>query len=522
MKQEISDMDIVPVSLVESNSMRQKQSLRSNIIEVPDCSGKSPCGCTGPRRQLPETGRMKDALCSYAKAFCDNSQDSWELIDEIGSGNSASVYKLISDDRTAALKIYEPRFFEGDKSVVEKRRVLDQMSLKGHGHPNLIDFFDAGEIDSTYFLLMEYLPWKSLDRRIKTIERTEIAGIISKIAAAAEYLEGRNFVHRDIKPENILISDDDQKVKLLDLGVIRPISTESSGGTDHGYALPFVATAQYSSPAYLFRDGEPTEDMWKALTFYQLGAVLHDLLMKYPLFMNEVRTQNRYRVAAAVLLTVPEVHASDTPPWLVALARNCLVKVDDLRLNRVDWSSFHADRRSNIDEQRRRLGLQQSGSATHRDSEERIRVRLDSGRDFLLEICRHIRQRENFPQTRIDDEGSSITSNSRMINFIFSPRHAVKSSTKLHFILRLSVQSEYNDQVDIHFSAFLTKDGEIPDEYDDERLLWSTLLANLNQENDQLVSLFTDEFIFHYAAADDQLNVFEKGKDSVLAITREI
>lgn len=466
---------------------------------------------------------MKDnALCSYAKAFCDDSQDGWELIDEIGSGNSASVYKLVSDDRAAALKIYDPRFFEGDKAVVEKRRVLDQMSLKGHGHPNLIDFFHAGEIDSTYFLLMEYLPWKSLDQRLETIERTEIAGIISKIAAAAEYLEGRNFVHRDIKPENILISDDDQEIKLLDLGVMRPISTENSGGTDHGYALPFVATAQYSSPAYLFRDGEPTENMWKALTFYQLGAVLHDLLMKYPLFVSEVRTQNRYRVAAAVLLTIPEVYASDAPPWLVAVARNCLVKDDNLRLSRVDWSSFHTKRRSNIDEQRRRLGLQQSRPTDHRDSGERTRVRLDGGRDFLLEVCRHIRRKENFPQARIDDENINITSESRMINFVFFPHHAEEPSTKLHFILRLSIQNEHSDQVDIYFSAFLTKDGTIPNKYDNERLLWSTLLERLNQENDQLVSLLTDEFISHYAAADDRLDVFEKGKDSVLSIKREI
>ena len=91
---------------------------------------------------------MKDSpLCAYAKAFCDNSQDGWELIEEIGSGNSASVYKLVSDDQTAALKIYDPRFFEGDKAVVEKRRVLDQMSLKDHRHPHLIDFFHAEEID---------------------------------------------------------------------------------------------------------------------------------------------------------------------------------------------------------------------------------------------------------------------------------------------------------------------------------------------------------------------------------------
>lgn len=53
--------------------------------------------------------------------------------------------------------------------------------------------------------------------------------------------------------------------------------------------------------------------MWRALTFYQLGAVLHDMLMKRPLFDDEVRTKNRYRVAAAVLHTTPEVWAPDAP-----------------------------------------------------------------------------------------------------------------------------------------------------------------------------------------------------------------
>ena len=375
---------------------------------------------------------------------------------------------------------------------------------------------------------MEYLPWKSLDQRLDTIKRTEIAGIISKIATAAEYLAGRNFVHRDIKPENILISDDDQKIKLLDLGVMRPISTESPDGTDHGYALPFVATAQYSSPAYLFRDGEPTEDMWKALTFYQLGAVLHDLLMKYSLFRNEVRTQNRYRVAAAVLKTIPEVRATDTPPWLVALARDCLVKDDDLRLSRVDWNRFHANRRLNTDIQRCRLGLERPDDTTgRRDSgidayqQERIRVRLDDGRDFLIGLCRHILSRENFPQTSMDKD-FGITPNSRAIEFNFFPSHAEELSTRLHFVLRLSIQDEYCDQVDIFFSAFLTKNGRIPDEYDDGRPLWSTQIDNLKLEDSQLISILTDEFIIHYAAADDRLNILEKGSDLILAITKGI
>ena len=204
-------------------------------------------------------------LRRYAEAFCQRPDTDWVLTKKIGSGNSASVYKVTCGKRDAALKIYHPRFFADDKGEVETRRLLAQMTLTNHGHPHLIDFLDAGPLDDTYFLLMEFFPWSSLDRRFRMIDRRHVAQVISKMAAAAEFLEQRDLVHRDIKPANVLVSDDCQNVKLLDLGVMRTISADDSAPeTDHGYALPFVATAQYSSPAYLFRENPATEDMWKA------------------------------------------------------------------------------------------------------------------------------------------------------------------------------------------------------------------------------------------------------------------
>lgn len=354
-------------------------------------------------------------LREYAEAFCQRAPTDWALAEEIGKGNSASVYRVTCATRDAALKVYHPRFFADDTGEVEKRRVLDQMALKGHGHPNLIDFFEAGPLEDTYYLLMEYFPWQSLDKQIHTIDREHIAQIVSGIAAAAAFLETRNMVHRDIKPANVLVSEDGQNIKLLDLGVMRPLSAnDGAPETDHGYALPFVATAQYSSPAYLFRDGPATEDMWKALTVYQLGAVLHDLLMQEPLFDAEVRTQNRYRVAAAVLSDIPEVHAPDVPPWLVMLARNCLVKDDGLRLSRVTWRSFHADQRTDLNELRGRLGLQQApaaadGRASGVYAQERLRVRLDERKDFLIDICRHVLLREGFPQAGVTSSSERLS-----------------------------------------------------------------------------------------------------------------
>lgn len=467
-----------------------------------------------------------DALRRYAEAFCSSHEGKRELLSEIGSGNSASVYKLRIGVRTAALKIYHPRFLQGGNARIEKRRLDDQMSLRGHGHPNLIDFFDTGEIEDTRFLLMEYFPWQSLDRRLGTIKREEIAGIISKIASAAEYLESKNFVHRDIKPENILISDDRQEVKLLDLGVMRPISTDDSDGTDQGYALPFVATARYSSPAYLFRNGPPPEDMWRALTFYQLGAVLHDLLMKRTLFDDEVRTRNRYRVAAAVLLTTPEVRAPDAPPWLVALARNCLVKEDNLRLSRVTWSSFQAEERSNIDEQRRRLGLVQTEGEIGPDREadtflqEKTRVRLDRGQDFLIQIGRHVLLKESFPPASMNKD-LETESNSRLVEFNFSPRDAEDPTTSFRLVLRLSVPEDSYDRVDLFLAAFLVKQGSsVPVEYDDGHL-WRTAFDELELEEDQLIPLLAEKFISFYAVAHDNLHVFEAGENSTLHIKEE-
>ena len=401
------------------------------------------------------------------------------------------------------------------------------MSLRGHGHPNLIDFFDTGEVEDTCFLLMEYFPWQSLDRRIDTIKREEIAGIISKIASAAEYLEGKNFVHRDIKSENILISDDRQEVKLLDLGVMRPISTHDSDGTDQGYELPFVATAQYSSPAYLFRDGPPTEDMWRALTFYQLGAVLHDLLMKRPLFDDEVRTRNKYRVAAAVLLTTPEVRAPDALSWLVALARNCLVKDDALRLNRISWNSFRPKERKNIDELRRKLGLGKADGEIgpdreiHASLQEKARVRLDNGRDFLIQTGRHVLRKEQFPPDSMRKD-SDAKPNSRSIEFSFHPDNATESTVRVCLVLRLSVSEDSFNRADLSFAAFLTKHGStIPLEYDDEHL-WTTTSEDLKSEEDQLIILLTEKFIYFYGVAYDRLHVFEKGGCSTLQIREEI
>jgi serine/threonine-protein kinase len=81
--------------------------------------------------------------------------------------------------------------------------------------------------------------------------------------------------------------------------------------------------------------------MWRALTFYQIGAVLHDLLVKRPLFSEAARTENKHVISMAVFRQHPDLStASAEHQPLALLAAHCLTKDPNLRLRLVTWERF--------------------------------------------------------------------------------------------------------------------------------------------------------------------------------------
>ena len=465
--------------------------------------------------------RSEDQLLPYAEAVCKQWGEHCQVVRRVGNGNSATVYEVSLDGKKRALKIYEPRFFEGKLKAVEKRRVLDQIALKQHGNPYLIDFIAGGEIQNTYFLLMEFFPWPTLEQYLESVIRSEIWSIVAKIAAAAQFLEERGLVHRDIKPANILISKDCKHVKLLDLGVLRTISaTENEHGTDYGYALPFVATAQYSSPAYLFRDDSPTEEMWRSLTFYQLGAVLHDLIMKKPIFDIEMRSKNRYRVAGAVLLTKPKVIASDVDPRLIGLARNCLDKDDRFRLERVSWSSFGLGEEIVSEGIRRMLGLGKFRGSTQgclrdkRRSAERLGLRIAEATEILIEFAQHALQINGFPRT-CTRKLNQLDRMSSVVSLAFHPCNAKLPESNVVILLQLSVIDALQLHCEVTIKACLSH-GEVPVKaFDDGECLWNTTLDDLKAEDQEMEQILGNAFIRYYALAHQHVVQFEEQSQEV-------
>ncbi|WP_277884203.1 protein kinase domain-containing protein [Novosphingobium decolorationis] len=172
-------------------------------------------------------------------------------------------------------------------------RVGFELKLVGRKHPHLIQIFDGGRCPKTdfLFLVMEYLPYDNLDDLQGKIPFNKIPQIADQLAQAARYLEEIDICHRDIKPENIVITPDFEQIILLDLGILRPLVEDHQ---DAGTGCNFIGTVRYSPPEFVWRVEEEDAVGHRAITFYQIGAVLHDLIMR-----RRMRTAEQYSTTLA-------------------------------------------------------------------------------------------------------------------------------------------------------------------------------------------------------------------------------
>ena len=299
---------------------------------------------------LASVTRIAERLCAAR---------GWSAPVYIDNGASAAVYKVETNGGPAALKVYDPAFFEGENALIEANRIDLQRRLKGHGCPHLVDVLDAGELarDRTWFLLMEYCPWKSLEKRLSDVPDTKVHVLLKQLVEAVRFLESKGLVHRDIKPANIVVSNDFEQLKLLDFGVMRRIAHDEGSGTD---TQKFIATAQYSPPEFLAREEAPGAAGFSAINVYQVGAVLHDLITKTPLFAEESATKNKFKLFKAVTERLPRVVSASVPPRLIALCLAALDKDPVVRASSVKLDDFLADA-DDLDALRRRLSRGSGG-----------------------------------------------------------------------------------------------------------------------------------------------------------------
>lgn len=244
----------------------------------------------------------------------------YEIIDKVGSGGMADVYKAKDHrlNRFVAIKILKQEY-SNDAKYVTKFRVEAQ-SVAGLSHPNIVNVYDVGDDNGLSYIVMELVEGITLKKFIEKkgkLDIKEAVGIGIQIAQGIEVAHENHIIHRDIKPQNIIISKEG-KVKVTDFGIAKAATsntiTSNAMGSVH-YISPEQARGGYSD---------------EKSDIYSLGVTMYEMLSGRVPFEGERTVTVALAHIQDEAATLDEIEP-DMPHSLSKIVQKCMQKKPDMR-----------------------------------------------------------------------------------------------------------------------------------------------------------------------------------------------
>lgn len=260
-------------------------------------------------------------------------QQRYRVIEKLASGGMAEVFRA------------ESAGIEGFKKKVAIKRVLPHLSKKQKfismfldearlsaslSHSNVVQVFDIGMGDNTYFIVMEFVDGadlKAISDNLRKLRRDfpvpEAVYITTKICEGLAYAheladnDGSpiGIVHRDMSPPNVLITRHGE-VKIADFGLAKASNQLEK-------SEPGVIKGKFS---YLAPEACTGQDLDARADIFAVGIILWELLAGRKLFQGESDYQTVQQVMQAKIPPLAQFNPG-VPPELEkvlhrALARN--------------------------------------------------------------------------------------------------------------------------------------------------------------------------------------------------------
>ena len=262
----------------------------------------------------------------------------YTLVEVLGVGGMAEVYlarqrAVVGSEKMVVLKRILPHLAH-DSQFIEM--FLQEARLAARiRHPNVVQIFDVGQAQRSYYMAMEYVQGWDLSRILQFAAKLRrpfplhlAARICAEVASALEAAHGAldhrgnpaPILHRDVSPHNILLSREGA-VKLTDFGIAKAL--------DNGRLTPTTTLKgklAYMAPEVVlgFTAVDTRADI------FSLGIVFYELITLEKMF----RRASDYATIYALLhdrIPVLSEQRRDVPEQLDRIGLRALARDPDQR-----------------------------------------------------------------------------------------------------------------------------------------------------------------------------------------------
>ncbi len=255
------------------------------------------------------------------------------LLDKIASGGMAEIFMAQTVgpggfEKIVALKRILPSFSSNQEFIsmfIEEAKITSQLT-----HSNIVQIYEFGESDNTYYLSMEFVDGKNLRQlfsRCEDIKRPmpleHAVFITNKMCEGLDYAhrfqdkkaqESLHIIHRDVSPQNILVSYEGE-IKLIDFGIAKIKAHE--GRTKSG-----VLKGKFS---YMSPEQASGEHIDQRSDIFSIGIILFEMLTRQRLFSgpNDAATLKKIQEGK---IPAPSLFNPDIPFELEEIVFKALAK----------------------------------------------------------------------------------------------------------------------------------------------------------------------------------------------------
>jgi serine/threonine protein kinase len=244
----------------------------------------------------------------------------YRLQSQIGGGGMGAVW-LAQDEllgrRVAVKQVLTAPGVSAEEADQQRKRALREGRIAARlSHPHAISVYDVALEHGQPWLVMEYLPSRSLAEVLSedgVLREDQVSQVGAQVADALAATHAAGIVHRDVKPANILIGEGgavEGLVKITDFGI-----SHASGD------VTLTQTGQITgTPAFLAPEVAQGHPMTEASDVFSLGATLYTCLEGSPPFGMEDNALGMLHRVAGGHIVPPRRSGSLTQPLQRILA----------------------------------------------------------------------------------------------------------------------------------------------------------------------------------------------------------